>query len=170
MATPAGVPVLMTSPGYSTMNWLTYWTSSATPNFMFAVLPSCFCSPLTHSRSASACGSGTSSAVTSQGPNGLNVSQFFPLSHWPCRSIWNSRSDTSLTTAYPPTQASASACDPRYRAVRPITTASSTSQSVLTLRRGMSTSSNGPTTVSAALRNTTGSVGSAAPVSAAWSW
>ena len=51
-----------------------------------------------------------------------------------------------------------------------MTTASSTSQSVFTLRRGISTSSYGPTTVSGALRNMTGSLGSVAPVSAAWSW
>src|SRR5205814_3765849 len=131
-ATPAGVPVLMTSPGYSTTNWLRYRTSSATPNAMFLVLPSCFFSPLTHSRRPRSCGSGTSSAVTNQGPSGLNVSQFFPLSHWPSRSIWNSRSETSLTTAYPPTQASASSADSTYRAVRPMTTASSTSPPIFT--------------------------------------
>ena len=89
------------------MNWLTYRTTSATGKIWSAVVPSCFSSPLTHSLSASACGSGTSSAVTSHGPSGLNVSQFLPLSQVPPRSIWNSRSDTSCATAYPATYASA---------------------------------------------------------------
>jgi len=42
---------------------------------------------------------GMDAAVTSHGPSGLNVSQFLPLSHWPPRSIWNSRSETSWATA-----------------------------------------------------------------------
>ncbi len=113
MATPAGVPVLITSPGRSTMNWLTYRTTSPTGKICSAVVPSCLSSPLTHSRSDSRCGSGTSSAVTSQGPSGLNVSQFFPLSQVPPRSIWNSRSDTSCATAYPATHASPSSADSR---------------------------------------------------------
>ncbi len=48
-----------------------------------------------------------------------------------------------------------------------MTTASSTSQSVLTLARGTSTSSYGPTMVLLAFMNTTGSSGTAAPDSAA---
>ena len=51
----------------------------------------------------------TSSAGTSAGPSGLNVSQHLPFDHWPpdC-SIWKARSDTSFDTAYPAMQASAS--------------------------------------------------------------
>ena len=98
-ATPAGVPVLITSPGRSTMNWLRYQTRWSTPKIMSAVVPSCRGSPLTQSRRPSACGSATSSAVTIHGPSGLNVSQFLPLSHCPPRSIWNSRSETSLLIA-----------------------------------------------------------------------
>ncbi len=42
IATPAGVPVLMTSPGYSVMNRLTYRTTSPTGKIWSAVLPSCW--------------------------------------------------------------------------------------------------------------------------------
>ena len=43
------------------------------------------------------CGSLISSLVTNQGPTGPNVSQLLPLFHWPpLRSIWNTRSETSL--------------------------------------------------------------------------
>lgn len=51
-----------------------------------------------------------------------------------------------------------------------MTTASSTSQSVLVEPRGTSTVSFGPTTVSGALKKITGSAGGSAPVSRAWSW
>jgi hypothetical protein len=51
----------------------------------------------------------------------------------------------------------------------PITTASSTSQSVFVLPGGNNTSSLGPITDDGALLNTTGSEGIAAPVSLAWS-
>ena len=70
---------------------------------MFFVLPSCRRSPFTHSRRLRSWGSSTSSAVVIHGPNGLNVSQFFPLSHCPPRSVWNSRSLTSLLIANPAT-------------------------------------------------------------------
>jgi len=50
-----------------------------------------------------------------------------------------------------------------------MTIASSTSQSVFSLPRGMRTSSYGPTTVFGALKNTTGSCGTGCPDSAAWS-
>ncbi len=91
--------MLITSPGSSTMNWLRYRTTSATSKIMFLVSPSCRSSPFTHRRMPSRCGSLTSSAVTSQGPSGLNVSHDLPLSHWPPRSSWNSRSETSLEIA-----------------------------------------------------------------------
>jgi len=54
--------------------------------------------PFTSSHIASACGSGTSSAVTIHGPTGPKVSQPLPLSQVPPRSSWYSRSETSLTT------------------------------------------------------------------------
>ena len=89
----------MTSPGSSTMNWLRYHTTCAAEKIMSAVLPSCMVSPLTLSDSDSACTSSISSGVTSHGPSGLNVSHDLPLTHWPPRSSWNSRSDTSCETA-----------------------------------------------------------------------
>jgi len=42
--------------------------------------------------------SAISSGVASQGPAGLNVSADLPLTHWPPRSFWNSRSLTSFTS------------------------------------------------------------------------
>ena len=64
---------------------------------MWRVWPSWRRSPLTVVQSRSACGSGTSSAVTSQGPTGPNVSALFPLVVVPPCSIWKARSETSLT-------------------------------------------------------------------------
>lgn len=49
-----------------------------------------------------------------------------------------------------------------------MTTASSTSQSVLAEPRGISTSSFGPTTVFGGLKKITGRVGGSLPDSAAW--
>lgn len=40
-------------------------------------------------------GAPISSAVTSQGPSGLKVSQGLPRGHWDEYSNWNSRSETS---------------------------------------------------------------------------
>jgi len=65
---------------------------------MFAVLPSWRRSPLTVVQRARACGSGTSSTVTSHGPTGPKVSALLPLVVVPPRSIWKARSDTSFTT------------------------------------------------------------------------
>jgi hypothetical protein len=57
----------------------------------------------------------------------------------------------------------------RYRAVAPMTTPSSTSQSVFVEPRGTRTPSYGPIRVLGSFMKTTGSPGTAAPVSAAWS-
>ena len=65
---------------------------------MVRVLPSWKRLPLTSSHMPRFCGSAISSRVTSQGPMGAKLSQPLPLSHWPPRSIWYSRSDTSFTT------------------------------------------------------------------------
>ena len=54
--------------------------------------------PLTSSHIDSFWTSGISSLVTSQGPTGPNVSCDLPLVHWPSRSIWKLRSETSLQT------------------------------------------------------------------------
>ncbi len=152
------------------MNRLMYATASPTGKIWSAVVPSWRSTPLTESRTVRACGSGISSAVTSHGPSGLKVSQFFPLSQVPPRSIWYSRSETSCAIVYPATCASPSSAVRRWRAVRPMTTPSSASQSVRVEPGGISTVSCGPTTVSGALRKRIGSLGIAAPVSRAWSW
>ncbi len=54
--------------------------------------------PLTSSHIDSFCTSGISSLVTSHGPTGPKVSCDLPLVHWPRRSIWKLRSETSLQT------------------------------------------------------------------------
>jgi hypothetical protein len=95
-ATPGGVPVMMTSPGSSTMNCEQYHTMWAAPKIIVLVEPFCRLSPLTVSHMSSFCGFGISSLVTSHGPIGPNVSALLPLVHWPERSIWNARSETSL--------------------------------------------------------------------------
>ena len=64
---------------------------------MVAVEPSWQVLPLTFSHMGSACGSFTSSRVTSQGPVGPKWSPDLPLDHWPWRSVWKARSETSLT-------------------------------------------------------------------------
>ena len=140
-----------------------------TPKIISAVVESCIRSPLTSRRIARLPTSPASSGVTSHGPSGLNVANDLPLTHCPPRSFWKCRSETSLATANPAMQELAAASSARYWARVPITTASSTSQSVCVLPGGSSTSSFGPTTDDGDLLNTTGSVGRWAPVSAAWS-
>ena len=65
---------------------------------MVLVEPFCMVLPLTVSHIFRFCGSATSSLVTSHGPVGPNVSQLLPLVHWPWRSVWKARSETSWTT------------------------------------------------------------------------
>jgi hypothetical protein len=71
-----------------------------------------------------------------------------------------------IADQWPAIDARASSWGSRYRHVHPITTPSSTSQSVLTEPRGIRTSSSGPTSVFVALKKTTGSVGAGAPEAA----
>jgi hypothetical protein len=52
--TPAGVPVLLMSPGMSVMNWLMQLTSAGTSKIILSVLPFWHRSPLTVSHSGSA--------------------------------------------------------------------------------------------------------------------
>src|SRR5882757_2146760 len=61
--TPAGVPVLMMSPGSRAMNWLMYRTRVAGEKIISAVLESCVAVPLTQVHSVTARGSGSSSKV-----------------------------------------------------------------------------------------------------------
>ena len=95
MPTPAGVPVISTSPGSRVMVRLMKLTSSATPNIIWPVSEDWRSSSLTRQRMPRACGSGTSSAVTRYGPRGRKVSIALPSSHWLERN-WSEREDTSL--------------------------------------------------------------------------
>ena len=78
-ATPAGVPVEIKSPGNSVSPADRYSINSATENTMSSVLAFCLSTPLTFSEIESFCGSGISSGVTSQGPNGNAESSAFPF-------------------------------------------------------------------------------------------
>ncbi len=59
------------------MKLLKYSIRKGTSKIMSRVLPVCVIFPLTVVCSASAMGSGTSAASTSQGPSGVQVSRFF---------------------------------------------------------------------------------------------
>ena len=67
---------------------------SATPKYIREVFESWRTSSFTRQAIARACGSGISSAVTSHGPIGQNVSSDLPRTHWPSPN-WMSRADTS---------------------------------------------------------------------------
>src|SRR5205814_1881927 len=77
MPTPAGVPGATTSPGSSVMIVDRYDTSSATPKSRSLVVLDCSTSPFT-SHSMARSGPGDSSAVTSQGPSGVDRSHVLP--------------------------------------------------------------------------------------------
>ena len=89
------MPVAIRSPGSSVIVRLIEATSSATPNTICAVLEDWSSRPFRRSRIASACGSGISSAVTSHGPHGRNVSIALPSIHWEVR-FCRSRAETSF--------------------------------------------------------------------------
>src|SRR3954469_2835003 len=94
--TPGGVPVVITSPGSITKNCEQYQTMCGISKIIVLVLPRWRFSPFTSSHMSSVLTFLISSLVTSQGPSGPKVSQPLPLVHWPPRSIWNCRSETSL--------------------------------------------------------------------------
>jgi DNA-binding transcriptional LysR family regulator len=96
--TPGGVPVVMMSPGISVIMPDRYDTICGTLKIMVAVEPVWQRLPLTSRYMLSLCTSPTSSDVTSHGPSGPKVSCDLPLVHWPPRSIWKKRSETSLQT------------------------------------------------------------------------
>src|SRR5260363_24886 len=68
--TPSGVPVAMMSPGSSVMPDEMSAIKAGMSKIMYLVLESCFMTPFLVSQSLRSCGSGISSAVTMQGPNG----------------------------------------------------------------------------------------------------
>src|SRR4051794_10551941 len=94
--TPAGVPVMIRSPGSSVIACEMNETTSATPKIWFDVFESCIVSPFRIARIGSACGSGTSLAGT-RSPTGRKVSRDLPRTHWPSEN-WMSRPETSLAT------------------------------------------------------------------------
>ena len=73
-------------------------TSSSIEKIRSAVLPSWRGSPLTHERTRSAPGSGTSSAVVTHGPNGHDPSKPFARVHCGSRP-WRSRALRSSAVA-----------------------------------------------------------------------
>ena len=74
--TPSGVPVRIRSPGDSVMKRLKYSIRKGASKIMSRVLPCCVTWPLTVVRSASAIGSATSFASTSQGPIGVQFMHY----------------------------------------------------------------------------------------------
>jgi hypothetical protein len=94
--TPSGVPVAMTSPGSRVKPCESTAIHSSTAKIIFEVWLDWRVSPFTRSVMLRVCGSGISSAVTSTGPIGQNVSSDLPLNHWPWR-FCRSRAVTSLT-------------------------------------------------------------------------
>src|SRR6476469_932541 len=93
--TPPGVPVAITSPGSRLNAWEQWLMISATPKNIIAVFDDWTTSPSTVQEIAWRCGSPISSAVTSAGPIGQNVSSDLPRTHCPSPN-WISRADTSL--------------------------------------------------------------------------
>ena len=75
---------------------------------MVLVEPFCILFPFTSRYIFKFCTSDISSLVTKQGPVGPKVSHDLPLVHCPSLLIWNSLSETSLTTQYPAMCSSAS--------------------------------------------------------------
>ena len=104
MPTPGGVPVKIRSPGSSVTTCDRYASSAGTPKMNSFVDEFCIVWPLSRSWILRLCGSVTSSAVTSTGPVGANVSNVLPMVH--CFSSplnCQSRAETSCPTVYPPT-------------------------------------------------------------------
>ena len=142
MATPAGVPVLMTSPGRSTMNWLMYRTTSYdAENHVRGgpVLPQLPVHPEPQPECLR-----VGDLVGGHQPRTERVERLAALALVPLAAAFELElplGDVVGDGVAGDARERASASLPRYRAVCPITTASSTSQSVFTDRRGTRTSS-----------------------------
>ena len=161
LPTPEGVPVMTTSPGSSVRPAESSAMIRATPKTIWLVLASCLVTPFTLVQMPRSCGSTSSSAVTIQGPSGRCVSKFFPLNHWPpCQSCCTSRTETSFPIVYPKTCPSALDSG-MSMPPRPMTTASSTSQSSRSeIGAGWRIPASGPTTVFGFLLKNDGCCGS----------
>lgn len=145
--TPAGVPVRITSPGYkvtilekklllkilrlfneANTHCDKYETKKSILKISSEVLPLCFKTPFTQLLMAKSLGS-TLFRVTTAGPNGQNVSIDFPSRNCPLfLDFCQSRALISWATVYPKMWSCTWSCLIAL-ACRPITTASSTSQS-----------------------------------------
>src|SRR5947207_1209068 len=75
--TPSGVPLEITSPGYSVRIDDKYRTMCASSQIRFAVLPSCFTTPFTFVTMWKCGGLGANSFGTMNGPNGADLSRLF---------------------------------------------------------------------------------------------
>ena len=84
------------SPGSSVITALSSLTSAATVKTMLAVLDDWTVTPFRRVSMRRSCGSGTSSAVTRNGPTGAKPSKLFPSVHWLVQ-FCTSRALTSLT-------------------------------------------------------------------------
>src|SRR5579862_3967210 len=91
--TPKGVPVEIISPGSKVINCDKYEIKNGILKIMSLVLEFCNFSPFTVNHKFKCWGSFISSFVARKGPSGANVSQLFPLTHWPLCSIWNALSE-----------------------------------------------------------------------------
>lgn len=85
--TPAGVPVMMRSPGSSVIASLMSATNVATSKIRSAVVALCMTRPLSRVSIFKPCApGGSSSALTKTGPNGPVLSKFLPTVHCGVRS------------------------------------------------------------------------------------
>ena len=87
--TPPGVPVAITSPGSSSVKPVRYSMMVGMSKIIKSVGARCISLPLSRVTSVSFDGSGSSSVVTSQGPNPPVAGKFFPGVHcevWNCQS------------------------------------------------------------------------------------
>src|SRR3989442_38196 len=110
--TPSGVPVAITSPGSSVKPCESTAMHSSTGKIILEVWLDWRVSPFTRIAMASVCGSGISSAGTSTGPLGQNVSGGLPLNPWP-GSFCRSRAVTSVAMGQPKTWSHAVALEER---------------------------------------------------------
>ena len=160
------VPVKMMSPGSSGSTADSREISCGTEISMWLVREFCTSAPLTEQASSRSSGLANSSGVTSHGPVGPNRGNDLPmLNCGGAPDSWVIRSEMSCPMVSPATcfQASASAT---LRARAPMTTTSSTSQSVRPCG-GSTMSPNGPVMQLGNFVNTLGRSGAAKPDSVA---
>src|SRR3954451_6086337 len=165
--TPGGVPVRIRSPGSSVKTRDTYATRNGTSKIRSSVLPSWITSPLSRCTTRRPLPLPSSDTGTSSAESGQNVSKPFARVHW-LSAYWMLRAETSFATRYPATKSSASSRGMRLTP-RPISTASSASESTCVASGGITIGSPGATSVFSNLPKMSGSVGGSSPSSAACS-